>query len=117
MLMRQRPAHPVGSFGSGPVLQIGTSSVIRATQTSPETQSSQYLVVFCRYNDVVVGVVVVVGEVLFSVVFVSGSGITVVSGDQITVFIVVVDVVVVLAVVDSKCTLVLEFIVSFVSSK
>lgn len=44
LLIRQKPAHPVGSLGSLGILQIGTSSSTRATQTSFGKQSSQYLV-------------------------------------------------------------------------
>lgn len=44
LLMRQKPAHPVGSLGSRGILQVGASSSTRATQTSSGRQSSQYLV-------------------------------------------------------------------------
>lgn len=44
LLIRQKPAHPVGSLESLGILQIGTSSSTRATQTSFGKQSSQYLV-------------------------------------------------------------------------
>lgn len=42
VLMRQWPPQPVGSVGSWGCLQVGTSSPLSATHTSPDTHSSQW---------------------------------------------------------------------------
>jgi len=41
VLIRQWPPQPVGSVGSWGCLQVGTSSALSATHTSPDTHSSQ----------------------------------------------------------------------------